>query len=261
MAGVRFPDRVQIMKQLTLGSWYSGGIDGIAYAAKQLGIETKYHIEVNTDLWKYLKEIYGNDTIIHRHDTQCGKRNLPWTNIMGGGDPCQPSSNAGLGLGMSDDRYRWPQMFRGISEMRPDWVINENVVGTISNMVLDKKIADLESIGYTCQAFNIPAVAVDAHHTRARIFLIAHANVQGRRELLHTDFGAIFKESRQAITLGAQGNAFLQFRERYNEPAIFPFPYGIPDHVTRLGATGNAIVHQIPMIILTCIKWIEENYL
>ncbi|MGZ3753603.1 MAG: DNA cytosine methyltransferase [Mucilaginibacter sp.] len=249
------------MKQLTLGSWYSGGIDGFAYAARQLNIETLYHIESNKDLWKYLNNIYGKNIHpppIYRYDGFCGSKNLPWTNIIAGGDPCQPSSVSGLGLGMSDDRYRWPQMFRGITELRPDWVINENVVGTVSNMVLDQKITDLESIGYTCQAFNIPAVAVNADHTRQRIWLIANADVQRRGELLHTDFGTGFKESRKEYSLGAQGNAFLRFEESFSEPPIFPFPYGIPDQVTRLGIAGNSIVHQIPMIIMEAIKTIEN---
>ena len=248
------------MKKLTFGSWYSGGLDGIAYAAKQIGIVTKYHIESNRDLWKYLRKIYGVNTTIHRHDTQCGAKNLPWVNIMGGGDPCQPSSTSGLGLGMSDDRYRWPQMFRGITELRPDWVINENVAGTISNLVLDQKITDLESIGYTTQAFNIPAVAVNADHTRSRIFLVAYSNVQGRRELLHTDFGAIYKESGEIYSLGAQGNAFLRFEESENQSPVLPISYGLSDHITRLGAAGNAIVPTIPMIILQAIQWIENNY-
>lgn len=226
----------------------------------QIGIDTLYHIESNKDLWKYLHKNYGINTPIHRYDGFCGAKNLPWTDIIAGGDPCQPSSTAGNGLGMSDDRYRWPEMFRGISEIRPNWVINENVAGTVSNMVLDQKITDLESIGYTCQAFNIPAVGVNAHHTRQRIWLVANSNVQGRRELLHFDAGAIFKESGKNYSLGAQGNAFLQFEQSFAEPALFPVPYGIPDHVTRLGAAGNAIVPVIPMIIMQAIQFIEDNY-
>jgi DNA (cytosine-5)-methyltransferase 1 len=159
---------------------------------------------------------------------------------------------------MSDHRFRWPEMFRGIRELRPNWVINENVAGSISNMVLDQKIADLESIGYSCQAFNIPAIACNADHIRQRVWLVANANVQGRRELLYTDAGAIFKASGQKYSLGAQGDAFERFTERYGEPPVFPFPHGVPDHVTRLGAAGNSIVYVIPMIIMQAIQHIEN---
>lgn len=245
---------------ITLGSWYSGAIDGFAYAAKQLGIETLYHIESNRDLWKYLRQTYG-DKPIFRYDGHCGKSNLPWSHIIAGGDPCQPSSNAGLRRGKADHRYRWPEMFRGIREIRPDWVINENVAGSISNMVLDQKIADLESIGYSCQAFNIPAVAVNAYHERKRVWLVANADVQGWGELLCFDPKSIFKAGEEAYSLGASGNAFLRFEERFGEPAILPVSNGIPDHIIRLGAAGNSIVHQIPLIFLTAIQWIYENEL
>jgi len=246
------------MKKLTAGSWYSGGVDGFSYAAQKLNIETLYHIESNRSLWKYLRQNYPNGKL-YGHDEYA--RDLPFTNIIFGGDPCQPSSTAGKGLGKEDDRYRWPVMFKGIQTIRPDWVINENVAGTISNMVLDQKITDLESIGYTCQTYNIPAVSVNAHHARQRVWLVAYSNVQRRRELLQVDFGAIFKESKQAYSLGAFGNAFLQFEESQCEPALFPVAYGIPDHIIRLGAVGNSIVHQIPLIILQAIQWIENNYL
>lgn len=242
---------------MTAGSWYSGGIDGFAYAAQKLGIKTLYHIENNRDLWKYLRQNYPAAKL-YGHDEYA--RELPWTNIIYGGDPCQPSSNAGLGLGKADDRYRWPFMFKGISTIRPDWVINENVIGTFSNVVLDQKITDLESIGYTTQAYNIPACAVNADHTRKRIWLVANSNVQRRRELLHTDFGAVFKKGEQTYSLGARGNAFLRFEKSEDKSPLLSVDDGIPDHITRLGAAGNSIVHQIPLIILEAILWIENNY-
>lgn len=246
------------MKQLTAGSWYSGGVDGFAYAAQKLGINTLYHIESNRDLWKYLRKNYP-DGKNYGHDEYA--RNLPFTNIIFGGDPCQPSSLSGLGLGKEDDRYRWPVMFKGIEAIRPDWVINENVIGTIGNMVLDEKITNLEKIGYTCQTYGIPAVACDAHHTRQRVWLVAYSNVQRRRELLHTDFGSIYKESGQKYSLGACGNAFLQFEQSEGKSPLLAMDDGIPDHIVRLGAVGNSVVSSIPLIILQSIQWIEDNYL
>jgi DNA (cytosine-5)-methyltransferase 1 len=243
---------------MTLGSLYSGEIDAFAYAANKVGIEVLWQVEKRYEAHKYLKK-NNPKTKKYFHDDKVGKQNLEWVDIICGGDPCQPSSTAGLGLGKADHRYRWPQMFRICGELRPNWIVNENVVGSISNMVLDQKISDLERIGYTCQAYNIPAIAVGSHHERQRIFLIAHANVQGRGKLLHIDARSIFEKSGSAITLGAQGNAFLQFEERYAEPALFPFPHGIPDHILRLGAAGNSIVSAIPIILLTCIKEIEKN--
>lgn len=94
--------------------------------------------------------------------------------LLTGGDPCQPNSVAGLGKGTADDRFLWPEMFRAIREIRPAWIVNENVDGSVANGVLDLKIDDLESEGYACQAYDIPAEAVGALHQRGRIWLVAH---------------------------------------------------------------------------------------
>lgn len=65
-------------------------------------------------------------------------------------------------------------MLRVISEIRPTWVVAENVTGII-NMALDQTISDLESEGYETITFNIPACAVEAQHERQRVWIVAHS--------------------------------------------------------------------------------------
>lgn len=99
------------------------------------------------------------------------KTGLRTVDIISGGFPCQPFSVAGKRRGKEDDRYLWPEMLRVISELRPAWVVGENVAGIV-NMALDQVYADLENEGYTVQAFIIPACAVDAPHRRDRCAII-----------------------------------------------------------------------------------------
>ena len=81
--------------------------------------------------------------------------------LVSGGFPCQPFSVAGKQRGKDDDRYLWPEMLRVLRDVRPRWVVGENVAGIV-NLALDQVLTDMEDAGYTCQTFIVPACAVDA---------------------------------------------------------------------------------------------------
>jgi len=102
--------------------------------------------------------------------------------IVTGGFPCQPFSAAGRRKGTADDRYKWPEMFGVIRNVKPEWVIAENVRGLVTwneGMVLEQVCTDLESEGYEVQPFIIPAVAVNAPHRRDRVWIVAYNKSPG----------------------------------------------------------------------------------
>lgn len=103
---------------------------------------------------------------------------LPAVDLICGGFPCQPFSVAGKQRGKEDDRHLWPEMFRIVSELRPTWVVGENVPGLV-RLGLDEVLSDLEGIGYSTQTFDIPACAVDAPHVRHRVWIVANAQRGG----------------------------------------------------------------------------------
>ena len=76
--------------------------------------------------WKEVK-IYNDVKEITKKRLEADRVELP--EIITGGFPCQPFSVAGKQKGTSDDRYLWPEMFRIIKELKPRWVIGENVKG------------------------------------------------------------------------------------------------------------------------------------
>lgn len=102
--------------------------------------------------------------------------------IICGGLPCQPFSVAGKQKGKKDDRYLWPEMFRLIREIKPAWVICENVAGFI-RLALDDVLLDLENEGYTSQSFVIPASAVGGVHRRDRVWIVAYAESNGNSRI------------------------------------------------------------------------------
>lgn len=136
--------------------------------------------------WRDIRTLTGDDFY--------EKTGLRTVTVLSGGFPCQPFSTAGKRRGKEDDRYLWPEMLRVIQEIRPTWVIGENVAGIVS-MELDTVLSDLESIGYSCQAFVVPACAVDAPHRRDRCAILAHTNnPQASRQREHG--GKIHPESK-----------------------------------------------------------------
>ena len=180
------------------------GIGGPEVAAAMLGWKNAFHCEINPfgksilDYWFPESKSYEDITKTSFKEWR-GK-----IDVLTGGFPCQPFSYAGKRGGAGDDRYLWPEMLRAINEIRPAWVIGENVAG-ITTMVeggiltdlgcytsmfqegdnihgyeleqtytIERICRDLEGIGYSVQPMLIPAAGVNAPHRRDRVFIIAY---------------------------------------------------------------------------------------
>lgn len=197
--------------------------------------------------------------------------------ILTGGFPCQPFSHAGRRKGTADDRYQWPNMFRVIQNVKPDWVIAENVRGLVTwndGMVLEQVCVDLESEDYEVQPFIIPAVAVNAPHRRDRVWIIAHTedkrNRAGFREIQGED-GEISKRNDNAKP--GYSNWCRDWREVATATCNARMDDGLSREVDGISysfakwrnesikAYGNAIVPQVAMEIFRAIKMtVELNY-
>ena len=180
------------------------GIGGPEVAAEMLGWENAFHCEINP-FGKAILEYWFPNSVSYEDITKTDFRE--WRgkiDVLTGGFPCQPFSYAGKRGGREDERYLWPQMLRAIDEVRPTWVVGENVAG-LATMVeggvlshlgsettlfgegdeihgyllretftIERICRDLERIGYSVQPTLIPAAAVGAPHRRDRIFIIAY---------------------------------------------------------------------------------------
>lgn len=239
---------------LTHFSLFSG-IGGIDLAAEWAGFTMVGQVEWADYPTKVLEKHWPDvprwrDIRELTYDKFVERTGLRTVDLISGGFPCQPFSNAGKRRGKADDRYLWPEMLRVIQELRPTWVLGENVAGIVS-LALDEVLSDLEGQGYETQAFIIPACAVGALHRRDRVFIVAHSSSKrlqrGQKttsleesneqlsRLLQTDLGPYISES--------QAN-------RNN--------YGIPCWVDRLKCLGNAVVPQQVYPILKAIAYIEN---
>ena len=207
--------------------------------------------------------------------------------LICGGFPCQGFSIAGQRKGEADDRYLWPEFFRLIQEIRPDWVIGENVAGII-NLGLDTVLADLEGKNYSVQTFVIPACALNAPHRRDRVWIVAHTNQNSEstiNEKRLSDADPNARRCEQDKKISARGNTVINGSDNVaypessglegwqvrgvgdqtqpqfgagcwsvtshwrSEPDVGRVAHGVPRRVDRLRQLGNAVVPQIPEII------------
>lgn len=245
--------------ELTHLSLFSG-IGGLDLAAERAGFRTvgqcewaDYPTKVlekhwpDVPRWRDIRTLTGGDFY--------DRTKLRTVTVVSGGFPCQPFSVAGKRRGKEDDRFIWPEMVRIVAELRPSWVVGENVAGIVS-MALDEMLSDLESIGYAAQAFIIPACAVDAPHRRDRCAIVAHreelrggrlpiqqrgpqqtdANAQRRR-------GDVANSSRELLygsgqTRGRRGE-FADAHRWPAEPDVGRSIDGLSSWLDRIGGLSN----------------------
>ena len=189
----------------SLGLERTGNFETIAFCDND-----KYSNLVLQKHWKGVK-IYNDVKEITKEKLESDGVELP--DIITGGFPCQPFSVAGKQKGTSDDRHLWPEMFRIIQELKPRWVIGENVKGLVNlqdGMVFETVCTDLEGEGYEVRAFNIPAAGVGAPHRRERIWIVAHANNNGHEAGLTETRNQV--SSRQEFKINGSTNTNISSR-------------------------------------------------
>jgi DNA (cytosine-5)-methyltransferase 1 len=152
------------------------GIGGFDLAAEWMGWENVFHCEWMEFPRKVLDYYWpGADSYTDICKTDF-KKYANTIDILTGGFPCQPFSLAGKRKGTDDERYLWGEMLRAVQEIKPTYVIAENVFGITNidgGLVFEQVCLDLEAEGYEVQPFIIPAAAKNAPHRRDRCWFIA----------------------------------------------------------------------------------------
>lgn len=161
--------------ELTHFSTFSG-IEGVGIAAELVGFKSIGQVEINPFSLRILNKRYPDvpkwrdvRNVTKESVKAAGIRTI---NLISGGFPCQDLSVAGKQAGLEGERSGlWFEMLRVIAELRPRWVIAENVRGAV-NLALDTVKMGLEGEGYKVWPFVIPASAFGAPHRRERLFVV-----------------------------------------------------------------------------------------
>lgn len=213
--------------------------------------------------------------------------------VISGGFPCQPFSVAGQRKGKDDDRYLWEEMLRVVAEIKPTYVVGENVTGIIG-LALDTVLSDLETQGYTTETFIIPACCKNAWHRRDRVWIMAYANSIGRnneqkenRKFIHNRNGncKAKKQSREqqqcrtgesgSVLSNANNTGCEEQREQVAngekffapkcsswwevEPGLGRVATRLSGRVDRLRGLGNAIVPQVAFELFKAVESVHRH--
>lgn len=159
-----------------------GGIDLGLHAAFGGGLRTLAYAEIEASaIENLLARMEGGQ--LDAAPIWPDLRSFPWpsfhgkVDILTGGFPCQPFSNAGKRAGSEDERHLWPSIAHGITIVQPGIVFLENVEGLISTPTIEHR-ADIKDI------FEKVDTAIDcAGSARGRYYLGSHRDRLYRRLL------------------------------------------------------------------------------
>lgn len=242
---------------LTVGSLFSG-IGGLELGLERAGMRVVWQCEIDDYAQRVLRRHWPD---VPKYDDirACGAHNLAPVDLICGGFPCQPHSLAGRRNGSGDERDLWPEYRRILCELKPRWVVAENVPGLLSTdagRFFGGILADLATLGYDAAWSVLSACALGAPHARERLFLVAHAQRVG------CDWRGIGES-------GSRRDDAPDQRDRCVQSAFWHpgadslcrmadgFSRGL-DKGKRLKALGNAVVPQVAELIGQMILAQEE---
>ncbi len=191
---------------MTVGSLFSG-IGGFELGLERTGgFKTAWQCEKDEFCLKVLEKHWPD--VKRFTDIHEMKEDIPYVDVICGGFPCQPVSCAGKRKGKEDERWLWPEFYRIVCEVKPRWVLVENVPGLLSadsGRLFAGILRDLASSGYDAEWNIVSAASVGAPHLRKRVFVVAHATSQ-QNDTKHIEprrsdeqFGRVLADGREAL--------------------------------------------------------------
>ena len=239
---------------LTVGSLFSG-IGGLDLGLERAGMQVIWQSEIDPYACRVLKK-HWPEVVNHGDIKEIQWGNIVQPDIICGGYPCQPFSNAGHRKGSDDPRHLWPWVLTAISELRPRYAILENVRGHLSMGGL-AVVGDLAAIGYDAEWRIVSAASVGANHRRDRIFIVAYPNRQNESDGTEYELGMVANTNRTGLqrpirtvfTWPSDGFAYGGGQWWKTEPDVDRVANGIPARVDRLRGLGNAVVPQVAEVI------------
>jgi DNA (cytosine-5)-methyltransferase 1 len=253
------------------GSLFSG-FGGFDLAAMWMGWENIFHCEKNKFCQELLKYYWPKAELFKDILTSDFTKYANEIDVLSGGFPCQPFSVSGEQQGADDIRFLYPEMLRAIREVKPRWVVAENVRGLTSpkfSHIYEEICSSLEIEGYkTLPPLLVPASAIGADHERYRLWFVAHSNGERYEGVKQFSCNESVQVEVATKTLAAR-KIGVRTKDELPQPLVISRNNGIPvrlDNITfskwreqSISGFGNAVVPQIPYQIFKAIEQYEQT--
>lgn len=227
------------------------GIGGMSLGLQRAGMKPVAFCEINPGARRVLRKHWPDVPVFEDVATLTAADIGEKIDVIAGGFPCQDISFAGRGAGLAGTRSGlWYEFHRLIKEIRPSWVIVENV-SALRSRGLDEILRCLAEVGYDAEWHCISAASVGAPHKRDRVWIVAHSNDEGLQGHPWDGSGGEGREEDQAGPASPQGLLRRTDASPWwgSEPQVGRVVDGVPNRVDRLRQLGNAVVPQIPELI------------
>ena len=165
---------------MNVGSLFSG-IGGFDLGLERAGFKTSWFCEQDPFCRRVLDKHWPG-VPCYADVRRIGAGIVEPVEVLAGGFPCQDLSVAGKGAGLDGERSGlWSEYARLIGELRPRYVIVENVPALLARG-FGRVLGDLAALGYDAEWDCIPASAFGAPHRRDRVWIVAYPQSIGQRE-------------------------------------------------------------------------------
>jgi len=228
------------------------GIGGIELGLERAGMTPVGQVEIDpwcrTILAKHWPEVPRHDDVRTAPDWWASTERPP-VDVVCGGFPCQPFSLAGRMLGVSDERWMWPDMAAVIRRVGPRYVVVENVASLVRDRnAFGRVLGDLADLGFDAVWTVYSAADFGAPHNRERVYLLAYPpSLDG----VAWDRLVPSGERRSSVSTGGLPRPSVHRRRQLarewlaREPRVDRLVDGVPAQVDRLRVAGNAVVPQV----------------
>ena len=244
---------------LTVGSLFAG-IGGIDLGLERAGMQVRWQVEIDPYCNRVLAKHWPS---VKRYGDIKG---IEWSEVepvdlICGGFPCQDVSEAGSrrGLGPETRSGLWSEFARTIGEVKPRWVMVENVPGLLSIDIgrgAGKVFYDLSKMGYYAEGKIIPASLFGAPHRRDRFFIVGNSEGHAWKKALFSEsshWNYLVQHIRLGVSIDWNGiqyergrkSIYQAYKKHGNSPLLIGVDDGVPSWMDRNRCLGNAVVPQV----------------